>query len=209
MTATSRRHTLRADKRRVVAEAIWHAALDLYAARGYGETTVEAIAEAAGVSRRTFFRYFSSKEDIALYAMDAYGDLLVQAIQDSPPAGRPIEIVRAAVLRVAAFVVAQPTARRSMQIIDENPAVKAAQLSRLHRIEHNVAAAFSSALRLHHPQDPRAAVLASTTLALLDLTCRTWYRKSPARVEPTVDRLIDAVGILAPASPRIRPRARR
>ena len=65
--------SLQAAKRRVVSEAIWHAALDLFAAQGYATTTIEQIADAAGVSRRTFFRYFSCKEAIVVFAMDAYG----------------------------------------------------------------------------------------------------------------------------------------
>src|SRR6266508_6764363 len=160
MAALSRTPDLRAAKRRVVAEAIWFAALELFGAQGYHGTTVEQIAETAGVSRRTFFRYFSSKEEIVVFAMDAYGDLIVQAIQASARPGRPVDIVRAAVMRVAEFVVAQPTARRAMQITDENPELKAAQLSRLHRIENKVAAEFCRALGLRNPHHPHATALA-------------------------------------------------
>jgi AcrR family transcriptional regulator len=184
---------LRAAKRHVVAQAIWFAALELFGAHGYHGTTVEQIAEAAGVSRRTFFRYFSSKDEIVVFAMDAYGDLIVQAIQESARPGRPIEIVRAAVMRVAEFVVAQPTARRAMQITDEHPEVKAAQLSRLHRIESKVATAFCRALGLRNPQHPHATALAGTTLMLIDATLRTWYRDGGAPLERTVDALIEPI----------------
>jgi AcrR family transcriptional regulator len=179
----------------VVAEAIWYAALDLFGAQGYHDTTVEQIAEAAGVSRRTFFRYFSSKDEIVAFAMDAYGDLIVQAIQESAHRQRPIEIVRAAVMRVAEFVVAQPTARRAMQITDEYPEVKAAQLSRLHRIESSVAAAFCRALTMRNHHHPHAAALAGTTLMLIDATLRTWYREG-APVGRTVDALIEPILLL-------------
>ena len=201
MTAPPRTPDLRAAKRRVVAEAIWFAALELFAAQGYHGTTVERIAETAGVSRRTFFRYFSSKEEIVVFAMDAYGELIVQAIQESARPGRPIEIVRAAVMRVAEFVVAQPTARRAMQITDENPELKAAQLSRLHRIESKVAAEFCRALGLRNPHHPHATALAGTTLMLIDATLRTWYRDGGAPLERTVEALIEAMRLFGDRRP--------
>jgi AcrR family transcriptional regulator len=211
MAAVSGNRGLRDAKRQVVAEALWHAALELFGSQGYKETTVEEIAEKAGVSRRTFFRYFSSKDEIVVFAMDGYGDLIVQAIHDSARAGRPIEIVRAAVMRVAEFVAAQPTARRAMQITDEHPEVKAAQLSRLHRIESRVAVAFRRALGLRDPHNPRATALAATTLMLVDVTLRTWYRVGEVPLDRIVGPLIEAIKLLGvdrPPSVRRRRRAR-
>jgi len=54
----------RADNKRRTRRAIAEAAMTLFARDGYEPTTVDAIAESAGVSRRTFFRYFPSKEDV-------------------------------------------------------------------------------------------------------------------------------------------------
>jgi AcrR family transcriptional regulator len=193
----------------MVAEALWYAALERFGSKGYKETTVEEIAEHAGVSRRTFFRYFASKEEIVVFAMDAYGDLIVQAIHECAPAGRPIDIVRDAVMRVVEFVVAQPTAQRAMQISDEHPEVRASQLSRLHRIESRVAAAFCRALGLRDPRHPRATALAATTLMLVDVTLRTWYRDSKVPLARILDPLIDAITLLgADSPPAVRRRQR-
>jgi AcrR family transcriptional regulator len=52
------------DRRRRVREALTAAAIDLFQSQGYEETTVDEIAASAGVGRRTFFRYFPSKEDV-------------------------------------------------------------------------------------------------------------------------------------------------
>jgi len=196
MAAPSKSVDLREAKRRVVAQAIWVAALELFGEQGYHRTTIEQIAEAAGVSRRTFFRYFSSKEGIIAFAMDGYGTLIVQSIQESGRQGRPIDIVRAAVIRVAEFVVAQPTARRAMQITDEVPEVKAAQLSHLHGIESRVAAEFRRALGLRDPHHPHATALAATTVMLIDATLRTWYRDATVPLERTIDGLMEGLRLL-------------
>jgi len=202
MSGGSTRPALRDAKRHVVKESLWHAALELFDSQGYSRTTVEEIAAKAGISRRTFFRYFASKDEIVIFATDAYVDLIVQAIRRSARERRPVDIVRAAVMGVAEFVVAQPTARRSMQIADEHLEVKAAQLSRLHRIEGRVAAEFRRTLGLRDPHHPRATALAATTLMLVDVTLRTWYRDGGVPLERIVDTLLEAVRLLGADKPR-------
>jgi AcrR family transcriptional regulator len=49
-------------------------AQDLFVAQGYDETTIDDIAAAAGLSRRTLFRYFASKEDLVLGKYEILGD---------------------------------------------------------------------------------------------------------------------------------------
>ena len=56
--------SLQSRKRQLVQDAIYEAAIDLFTKKGFDETTVEELAEAAGISRRSFFRYFQSKDDL-------------------------------------------------------------------------------------------------------------------------------------------------
>src|SRR5579863_3134491 len=71
--------SLQERKQQVVRDAIFDAATDLFAESGFDETTVDDIAEKAGVSRRSFFRYFSSKGDLMAYGVTGYGTYLTDA----------------------------------------------------------------------------------------------------------------------------------
>jgi len=201
--------TLRDAKRRVVAEALWFAAIELFGSRGYATTTVEDIAARAGASRRTFFRYFSTKEEIVMFGLDAYGDLIVQAIQAAPPADSPLRIMRDAVMAVVTFVVAQPNARLAMQIVDEHPAVKAAQLSQMRRVEDRVASAFRGVLGFTGRHDPRATAMAGMTLMLVDISLRAWYRDGAVPLDRIVDPLIEGIQSVADRPVPARSKSRR
>src|SRR5271157_6121110 len=54
-------------KKRQTRDALIDAALELFEAKGYEHTAVHEITDAVDVAERTFFRYFASKEDVALY----------------------------------------------------------------------------------------------------------------------------------------------
>src|SRR6266851_630905 len=100
--------TLQARKQQIVRDAIWDAAIDLFAEKGFDETTVDDIAQAAGVSRRSFFRYFASKNDLMAHGMVNYGAELTAAIDACPQTYSLSEVFRETVLRVAQKSVAHP-----------------------------------------------------------------------------------------------------
>ena len=65
--------------------AILHAALELFAEHGYNETTVTQITERAGMSRRLFFYYFESKDDILFEINPAALVVLEEVVESQPP----------------------------------------------------------------------------------------------------------------------------
>jgi AcrR family transcriptional regulator len=73
---------LRETRKIQLTQAVQREALRLFAAQGYERTTVEQIAEAAGVSTTTFYRYFSSKEDIVLFGQRTP---VIEDVLDSRP----------------------------------------------------------------------------------------------------------------------------
>jgi AcrR family transcriptional regulator len=95
-------HGLRERKRQETSERIIEKGLKLFVKNGYDATTLEAIAEAAGISRRTFFYYFKSKEDILLTARDSgFREALRPAMLEESADQAPITAVQKCLIKVA------------------------------------------------------------------------------------------------------------
>lgn len=76
---------LRERTRRAVRAEIAQVALDLFIRKGFDETTVEEIADSAGMTKRSFFRYFPTKEDVVFDGIDLTGEKIVTGIAARPP----------------------------------------------------------------------------------------------------------------------------
>src|SRR5579884_4051965 len=70
--------------RQVAAQAILDTAVRLFAEQGYEQTTIAQIAREAGISQRSLFRYFGTKEDLVCGDQDALGELLKQTVEQQP-----------------------------------------------------------------------------------------------------------------------------
>ena len=114
--------TLRQQNRLAATERIIATALDLFEERGYPRVTVEEIAAAAGVSPRTFYRYFGTKE--GLFSTDTYAGVGVDLLEEEvDPDDLPGSIERI-IVRIAAG--SDGTAWRGMRYVLEEPTVRAA-----------------------------------------------------------------------------------
>src|SRR6202021_2584938 len=88
-------------KKRETLQRIAETGLKLFIARGYEGTTLEAIAEAAGISRRTFFYYFKSKEEVLLaWQGSGFLDALRPAMLEESPRQAPFDAVRHCLLKL-------------------------------------------------------------------------------------------------------------
>ena len=94
-----RREGLQARKQDFVRQEIWNAAIDLFYSEGFDGVTVEQIALHAGVSRRTFFRYFASKEDVLASSVNSYVDALVEIIAYDRSDSAGLEVAKRAIPR--------------------------------------------------------------------------------------------------------------
>jgi len=76
--------SLREIKADAVAASIAATALPLFDQKGFDGVTVDDIASAAGISRRSFFRYFATKEDIVVSGHAAFGDKIIELVKARP-----------------------------------------------------------------------------------------------------------------------------
>ena len=92
----------REQKRQETFERITELGMKLFVARGYEATTLDDIAKAAGISRRTFFYYFKSKEEILLARQEmGFPKALYGAMLEESPNQTPLDAVRHCVLKLA------------------------------------------------------------------------------------------------------------
>lgn len=87
---------LRERTRQAVRAQLLTVAWDLFVQQGYDATTVDEIAAAVGMSQRSFFRYFSSKEDVALEKFEAVGTMLTEELANRPASEDAWEALRRA-----------------------------------------------------------------------------------------------------------------
>ena len=78
-------------------ERLGGAALDLYATKGFEETTVAEIAQAVGLTERTFFRYFTDKREVLFAGSELLEKQFVDGAAAAPADSTPIDVVRSAV----------------------------------------------------------------------------------------------------------------
>lgn len=97
---------LRERKRRETGVRITEAGISLFLERGYEATTLDDIAERAGISRRSFFSYFKSKDDILLSLQSGMGDTLAAALQAESAQKPPLQAMRDAAIRASAHIPA-------------------------------------------------------------------------------------------------------
>lgn len=154
-------------------------ALRLFTDQGYDETTVEEIATAAGVSRRTFFRYFDSKSDVLWAEFDGEVDALRTAFANVDDDVPLMEAIRQVVIGVNQYHAEDvPELRTRMNLITSVPALQASAAPHYDAWERAVTD--FAAARLGQPPDSLYPLaVGRTTLA----ACRAAYDRWVARAD--------------------------
>lgn len=143
----------------------------LYAERGFENTTVAEIAERAGLTERTFFRYFADKREVLFEGSDALRERLVSAVADAPESASPLDAVAAGLEAIAGmFQERRDFARQRRAIIASNPELRERELIKL----ASFASALAETLRRRGVPDPAAGLAAETGIAVFRIAWERW-----------------------------------
>jgi AcrR family transcriptional regulator len=165
-------HGLRERKKLATREALSAAALRLAMERGPDNVRVDEIAEAAGVSPRTYNNYFASREQAIVAAVQAERALRVGAALRARPAEEPLA---AAVVEtvVAAYTGGGEPSRTELAMITSTPGLRAAFLHTVTAVEEPLAAAIAARTDL---DETAAAVLAAAVAAAARVATAQWLQ---------------------------------
>ncbi|MGW1475555.1 TetR/AcrR family transcriptional regulator [Streptomyces olivaceus] len=139
---------LREQKKRATRAALAEAAVHLAAEHGAEKVTVEAISAAAGVSVRTFFNYFDSRDDAFVVIDEDAGARMRRAVLDAPAELSPLEVLREAMAAELAEVEQQHELwRLHAEVLHASPHLLARGLGAHMAAEADLAAAIAERLR--------------------------------------------------------------
>jgi AcrR family transcriptional regulator len=147
------------------------AALELYRERGFDQTTVAEIAERAGLTERTFFRYFVDKREVLFWGEAALHELFVQAVTDAPDSAAPIDAIAAGLTAAGSlFHERRDQARHRQAIIATEAGLQERELIKL----ASLAAGMAEALRRRGVREPAASLTAEAGVAVFKIAFERW-----------------------------------
>lgn len=149
------------------------AALELFEEAGYDRTTVADIAARAGLTERTFYRYFTDKREVLMAGSEQLADRMSRAIAEAPASASPVDAVMAGVEaagemfdRVRAFSL------RRQAVIAATPALMEREALKLRTLTE----VFADALGARGVPDPAAAMTAQLGITVFHQTFARWIQ---------------------------------
>lgn len=147
------------------------AALTLFGERGFDQTTAEEIARKAGLTERTFFRYFSDKREVLFYGSRDLRDLLVAKVAEAPASTSPMEAVISALEAAGALLEERSEfARKRRAVIVANPELLERELVKL----AGIASAIAETLRERGVGEPAATLTAEAGMTVFRVAFDRW-----------------------------------
>lgn len=189
-------------------ESLVRAAFQLFLERGFEQTTIDDIVSLAGVGRRSFFRYFPSKEDVVFPDHEGALAEMTAFLRDAPTDGDPVAQACDASRRVLAMYAADPVfSVQRYRLTREVPGLRAHELSVVWRYERALAEHLRERDAGRSDGPLRADVVAAAVVAAHNHALRTWLRAGgEGDVEAAMDEALGYVArTFSPAAPSARP----
>jgi AcrR family transcriptional regulator len=149
------------------------AAMELFQERGYVQTTVEEIAARAGLTERTFFRYFADKREVLFSGSKELEKSIVVRIQGAPKTTSPLDAVAAAVEAAGAELQDRRDlhyVRARYALVTQHAEIQERELIKL----ASLAVAVTKALHARGVSEPAASVAAEAGIAVFKIGFERW-----------------------------------
>ncbi|MGI8711759.1 MAG: TetR/AcrR family transcriptional regulator [Solirubrobacteraceae bacterium] len=165
------------------------AAISLFEEQGYDDTTVAQIAERAGLTRRTFFRYFSDKREVLFSGSQELERRWLEAVAAAPAAASPLAAVMAGLDPVAEmFTERHAFARIRTGIIEANPELQERELIKL----QNLAGAIKATLAERGVSANAAILAAQASVTVFHVAFARWVAQdNPAALRRLMDESLE------------------
>ncbi|MER7950661.1 helix-turn-helix domain-containing protein [Streptomyces sp. NPDC096079] len=162
---------LRERKKQRTRQTLIDTALDLFGAHGFDGVTLDGLCEAAEVSKRTFFRYFAGKEDVAMSPTQDLWTTFLDVLESCPADGRPLlALFEDALAEAIGRMPADGWAERALagrRLAALTPSMDAHCLAFCDRTTRSALAVAERRFSLPGPDDPLRARLALDLLVVL------------------------------------------
>jgi AcrR family transcriptional regulator len=160
--------------------------MELYLTRGFERTTAADIAQAVGLTERSFFRHFADKREVLFDGSEVLKQAFLSGVAAAPQGVSPLEMVAAALSAAAAFF---PDERRAFSIrrqtiISANPALQERELLKL----AGLAAAVAAALRARGVTESTARLAAESGVTVFGVAFGKWITEAEERSFPEIQR---------------------
>ena len=171
------------------------AALELYRERGYDRTTTAEIAARAGVTERTFFRYFPDKREVLFEEDPRLRPALAAAVAEAPRGLDPLQIV------LRAFRSIEGLLMDNRQFTEPRREIVAATPALRERAEAKSAALImllAAELQRRGVEEKLATLAARTGMAAFSYAAQAWIEDPSLGLETCLERAFRALGGLSP-----------
>ena len=158
----------------------------LFQERGYEATTVAQIAERAGLTERTFFRYFRDKREVLFAGSPLLVDAMLDAVRACPDTADAQELVVAALHAAADFLPSREHARLRQFLLEAHDELMERELIKMARLSQAVA----TALREHHVPDLAARIAAESGIAVFKVAFSQWVAADRGTLRQHNDKVL-------------------
>jgi AcrR family transcriptional regulator len=154
------------------------AAMELFVEHGYEQTTVADIAERAGLTARTFFRYFDDKREVLFHGSERLQQTMVSALKGAPANATAVEAISAALDATGEFFEGnRDFARQRSSVIASNAELRERELIKL----ATLSGALADALLSRGITQPDASLAAEAGIAVFRVAFGLWVGESEQR----------------------------